>query len=89
MLIVRVELRSAITRKTTEIARMAIVNDGSGTAQKGDYIGCTYRGRNSNALQKAMLNQTVTRKGVVEGHPRLREHVWHLVSKMLKSMEYG
>jgi hypothetical protein len=84
MLIVKVELHSAITGLVTEIARMRIYNDGGGTRTTGNYVAETMRGRNEDALSK---NQT-TRKGTVTGYPRLALHVWHLVFEALKSMNY-
>lgn len=88
MIVVRVELHSAITGETTELARMIIHNVG-GTAKVGDYECLTYRGRCRDELDRSMANATVTRKGKVEGHRRLDLHVWHLVGKALRSMGYG
>lgn len=84
MIIVRVELWSAITGEKTELARMRICNIG-GTQQIGNYDCATLRGRSSADLDRG----TVQRKGRVLGHPRLSQHVWHLVSKALVSMGYG
>lgn len=85
MLVVRVELHSAITGIVTEIARMNIWNSMEGTREIGHYECATLRGRSKSALDK----RTVQREGEVRNHPRLREHVWCLVSKALKSMGYG
>jgi hypothetical protein len=82
MIVVRVELHSAITHKVTEIARMCIDNIG-GTRNSGDYRVRTMRGRDEEALDK----QTVQREGRVLGHPRLTSHVWRLVSKALKAVD--
>lgn len=67
MLIVRVELHSAITGEITEIARALIYNDGHGTITTGDYGGVTFFTK----------------------YPRLKLHVWNLVSDMLVNMGYG
>lgn len=88
MIIVRVELHSAIDGQKTEIARMMIDNIG-GTEKVGDYRCRTYRGRSGDDLDRAMFTEAVTREGKVEGHRRLDLHVWHLVGKALKSMGYG
>lgn len=93
MIVVRVELWSAITGQKSELARMVIDNVG-GTQQKGDYRTRTMRGRSADALQGAMVNALrgrggVQREGKVLGHPRLREHVWNLVAKALSGMGYG
>lgn len=84
MIVVRVELWSAITGIKTEIARMHICNEG-GTEQLGNYAVETLRGRCGAALDK----RKVQRSGRVERHPRLREHVWNLVAKALKVTGYG
>ncbi|AUW59414.1 hypothetical protein C1T17_16295 [Sphingobium sp. SCG-1] len=84
MIVVRVELLSAIDGKTTELARMHICNVG-GTVQRGDYDCQTLRGRSTADLDRA----TPQRKGEVRGHPRLAQHVWNLVAKALASMAYG
>lgn len=88
MIVIRVELWSAIDGKKTEIARAMIANVG-GTEKVGDYRGETYRGRDDAALTRAMLRRAVTREGKVSGHRRLDLHVWHLVAKMLAAMGYG
>lgn len=93
MLVVRVELHSAITGEKSELARMVIDNIG-GTTHKGDYRARTVRGRSRESLDRAMNNMLrggagATHEGRVLGHPRLREHVWNLVAKALASMSYG
>ena len=89
MIVVRVELWSAITGERTEIARMLIANTGHGTANQGDYTGKTLRGRSTEALDKSSASQTHTHQGKVLNHARRQLHVWHLVAKMLSSMGYG
>ncbi|MFC3097334.1 hypothetical protein [Alteraurantiacibacter palmitatis] len=88
MIVVKVELHSAITGQVTEIGRMMINNVG-GSASSGDYQARTYRGRSAETLARAMKRNEVTRKGKIEGHARLRLHVWHLIAKALASMGYG
>ncbi|WP_193751746.1 hypothetical protein [Sphingomonas sanguinis] len=88
MIVVRVELWSAVTGNVTEIARMTIDNIG-GTEQSGDYRVRTMRGRSAEALHKAMLANTLSREAQVLSHPRLRDHVWSLVAKALIAMRYG
>lgn len=93
MLVIKVELHSAINGRTTELARMVIDNIG-GTTQKGDYRVRTMRGRDVLHLEQSMWDvlrgkAKPTRESKVLGHPRLREHVWHLVAKALTSMKYG
>jgi len=79
VLVVKVELHSAITGKVTKIAQMVIANDGTGDDKKGNYWCKTFRKNSETA---------VNRRGEVEDHPRLRNSVWNLVYKCLKSMEY-
>lgn len=84
MIIVRVELHSAITGKVTEIARMGIANAG-GDHTRGDYRVETYRGRSGEALSR----RVVQRSGEVRDYPRLAIHVWHLVARALVAMGYA
>ncbi len=83
MIVVRVELHSAITHNITELARMTISNVG-GTNEHGDYEVKTLRGRSREALDKYITN----RQGDVKNYPRLAIHVWHLVAEALKSVNY-
>jgi hypothetical protein len=85
VIIIRVELLSAITGQTTELARMHICNRGDGTQEIGNYKVATLRGRDRKALDKGALQ----REAEVIGHPRLRVHVWNLVAKALGAMGYG
>lgn len=84
MIVVRVELHSAITRKVTEIARMRIRNAG-GTADIGNYSAETLRGRSREQLDRGECQ----RGGEVKAYPRLRIHVWHLVARALIAMRYA
>lgn len=84
MIVVRVELHSAITGVKTELARMIISNDGTGSAECGDYDAATLRGRSAVQLDRLQ----VQRRGRVEAYPRLRLHVWYLVARALRAMRY-
>lgn len=84
MIIVRVELHSAITGEITEISRMGIANTG-GTDERGDYRAETYRGRSAEALRRRI----VQRSGEVRDYPRLAIHVWQLVARALVGMGYA
>ena len=77
MLVVRVELHSAITRKITEIAQMCISNVG-GTTARGNYEARTFIKGSSE----------VARAGQVYDYPRQSKHVWNLVARALHSMSY-
>lgn len=87
MLVIRVELWSAVTGVKTEIARMMIHNRG-GTRTRGDYGVEVYRGRDEATLHKAMVGGKPFKEGLVTSHPRLSEHVWNLVGKALRSTGY-
>jgi len=84
MIVVRVELHSAVTGKVTELARMLVANTGTGTAARGNYRARTLRGRSRTDLDRG----TVQREGLIEGHPR-RLHVWRLVARALARLGYG
>lgn len=91
MIVIRVELWSAVSGQKSELARMVIDNIG-GTTNLGDYRCRTLRGRSEDALDRALLTMSSTgtqREGRVLGHARLREHVWNLVAKALIGMGYG
>lgn len=97
MLIVRVELLSAITGRTTELARMTICNSGqSDNPRVGDYEVATLRGRDRETLDKSMFSYhrdhilgAAPHRGEVKGHRRLDLHVWFLVAKALEATGYG
>ena len=86
MIVVKVELWSAITGAKKELARMHISNTGESPSPKlGDYDGKTFVGRSTEALDR----RNVSHLGKVRGYRRLDRHVWNLVGLMLKDMGYG
>lgn len=89
MIVVRVELWSAITGERTEIAR-AIIDNIGGTEQLGDYRVRTLFGRSEQQLDKSQSARPMrtSREGRVYSHPRLREHVWSLVTSSLIATGY-
>lgn len=78
MLIVKVELHSAVTGKVTEIGRMLIDNIG-GTEALGDY--------RVRVLRRGTTNR-VSREARVDQHPRLTAPVWSLVAKALHAARF-
>jgi hypothetical protein len=84
MIVIRVELWSAITGARTELARMHIANTGEHGGARHDYTGQTFIGRNTAALDRG----TVSKRGTVPDYPRQQLHVWNLVARMLTSMGY-
>lgn len=77
MIIVKVELHSAITGEVTEIGRAAICNAGTGTAKRGDYSVHVCR-RGSTDWRNPI------RLGEVNNYPRLSYNVWRLIIRALK-----
>lgn len=91
MLVVRVELRSAITGKVTEIARMPLWNLGTGTAKRGNYKGRTVPGKTDGPMiVPAMFleGRKPMRSAEVDNYPRQSLHVWNLIARMLTAMGY-
>lgn len=87
MIVVRVELWSAVNGRKTELARMHIANDGRASVEnprRGSYDGQTFVGRSAQALDRLQ----VSRRGRVEDFPRQDLHIWNLVAAMLKRMGY-
>lgn len=83
MIIIRVELHSAISHRVTELARMKICNVG-GTGTRGDYEAEVFRGRDKASLDK----ERVQRKGEVKNYPREAIHVFNLVARALNTLGY-
>ena len=75
MIIVRIELHSAVTGKVSEIGYMQIINDGTGKGARGNYDVNVMR-RGSTAIQ---------RTGRVDNYPRKSYNVWRLVLRALMS----
>lgn len=84
MIIIKVELHSAITGKVTELARMRIINDETGNMTRRNYIGQTYRGRNTKDLDK----YTIMKGAALKNWPSAQFHVWNLVRAMLTQLGY-
>lgn len=86
MIVVRVELVSAVTGDTTELARMEIANKGTSPVSTiGNYTVRTLRGRSTEALDR----RTIERAAEVVNWPRKSLHVWNLVEVALSRMGYG
>lgn len=92
MIVVRVELHSAITGKRTELARMQIANVG-GDMVRRNYACRTLRGRDTDALDKGITQRVhrgeTDREAEVDGWPSQAVHVWNLVGECLAQMGYG
>lgn len=75
MLVVKIELHSAVTGKVTTLATGKIVNTGAGTPTRGDY-----RVELKDALGRPW------KTGTVEGFPRKRLLAWDLLARALFSI---
>lgn len=85
MIVVRVELHSAVTGQVTELARAIIANDGTGTQQRAHYKVMTLRGRSREQLDQLTPQRTTT----LRDWPRKTLHVWCLISEALIRMGYS
>jgi hypothetical protein len=85
MIIVRVELWSSRNGARTELARMEICNDETGTPTLRNYVGRTLRGRSTTQLNL----RATQREAALEKWPSARLHVWYLVAAMLRNLGYG
>ena len=79
MIVVKIELHSAITGKVSEIGRMVVSNDGTGTKQKCNYTARVCRKGSEDFLKNP------TRSGKIVDYPRQSYTVWKLIHKALKS----
>ena len=75
MIIVTIELQSAITGKRSKLGEMYISNDGTGTAERGNYL--------AHVMRKGSWHKP-QRRGVVKNYPRASYSVWRLVMRALK-----
>lgn len=88
MIVVKIELHSAITHKITEIGRMYICNDGTCIdPSKGNYDVYVNR-KGSKKIPNPLIkeNPKYLRKGKVLNYPRLSYNVWKLIARALKSV---
>lgn len=83
MIVVRVELHSAVTGEITEIGTAIISNDGTGTNDRGNYDVKVARKQSAGNLR--YMFHYPRRTGRVENYPRLKYCVWRLVIRALRS----
>lgn len=82
MIVVKVELHSAITGKITEIGRMLIANDGTGSHRLGQYhVRLLKRGSDPEKMN-------VSKTGYVLNHARLSRPVWDLVGRAINVLGF-
>lgn len=95
MLVVKVELHphgDSTPENVTELARMIIANDGTGTPKLGNYWGRAAKGtiKGDHMIAPAIMHESrKLRDGTVRDYPRQSKHVWNLVARMLKSMGFA
>lgn len=82
VLVIKVELHSAVTRKVTLLGSMIIDNVG-GTKESGNYRVRVGHKKNCDDLKAVAVNPL--REGSVKNFPRLSYNVWRLVYRALKS----
>ena len=80
MIVVTVELLSAVTGARTHLGTAVIANDGRGTVTSGNYdVRLSKRGRPAD----------IWRRGRVEGFPRKRLGAWDLLYRALRATVGG
>jgi hypothetical protein len=79
MIVVKVDLHSAITGKRSELARAHIYNDGTSDKPTRGHYEARFLRRGSARIQRMVR---------VENHPRLSAPVWTLLRKALEAAGY-
>ena len=79
MLVVKIELHSAVTGRVTTLAQAVIYNDGTGSKSVGNYK--VVIGRKGQSL-KALLKKP-WRRSVVTKFPRAQLGAWYLLREAL------
>lgn len=87
MIVVKVELHSAITGEVSDLGSMVIANDATGTPSRGNYFGKTFR-KGAGEWWKHLRWPKPVREGRVEDYPRKALPVWSLVKRMLDDMGF-
>lgn len=87
MIVVKIELHSAVTHEISNIGTLVIDNIG-GTRSRGNYRCRIYRSNQIDIYQRMIKGEKPIRESVVTDHPRLSSPVQELVRKALHSMGY-
>lgn len=86
MIVVKIELHSAITSKITLLGKMVICNDGeSEDPKRGHYKAYVLRKRDAGSDIRVRYLADATRYGRVRDYPRLSYAVWRLVLRALRA----
>lgn len=86
MLIITIDLYSAVTGKRKNLGTLMIANDGTGTNSRGNYYAHAFR---AGTELKELRNKKPIRKSKILNYPRLTAPVWSLIAEALKGMGYG
>jgi len=78
MIIVKVELHSAVTGKVTELGRLHITNDGTGTETRGNY--------DVERMARITAKRQVLAHGRVTNWPRKSASIWRLLRRALDAV---
>lgn len=96
MLVVKVELHSAINGLTSEIARFVVYNDSTGDRDRGNYVSIDLNDHPNDmsvreATRRAIMCEPgyAKRRSSFKGYERAEPDVLHLISIALQSMGYG
>ena len=93
MIVVKVELHSAVNRRKSELARMVIHNTGtSADGKRANYDALVIRKTDdfdAHMIKTLKRQARATREGQVDNYARLARPVWDLVGLALKNMGYG
>lgn len=88
MLVVKVELHSAITGQVKEIGRVVVCNDGTQHGTRGSYNVFQLRPNRPNTKLIPGWFDKPVRTGEVKNHARLRNPVWNLIRKALEALRH-
>lgn len=86
MLVVTVTLDSARTGLKTNLAKLLIINDGTGSHESGNYD--VRVGRKGRLRTDAGVYHHPQRRARVENYPRNSKHVLNLVARALMAAGY-
>lgn len=82
MIVVTIDLHSAVTLQKKTLGKMVIANIG-GSRERGEYD--VWVARKGGTVQEVLRGKKIARTGRVLDYPRLSYNVWRLVCRALKS----
>lgn len=84
MIVIKLELHSALDGSVEEIGR-AIIHNVGGTKERGDYEVAVGRRNADGNYDNRLVLKSPARSGAVFDYPRLSYNVWRLVIRGLRS----